>query len=106
MRGFKQRMWRYLPGAHPGIEQLILWTDGLLCADLQSHMAHCERCTRISELLRAAAKASNQGNEGGNRTLEPILRRVFCTLEEQMRSWRSDFPSMVSAHKKALERHR
>ena len=87
MRRLKRGLWRYLPGTHPGMEQLVSWADGLPYAGVEPHLAHCERCRTTSESLRAAVRAKRESNTAGRRNLDPLLHDVYRSLEQQMRWW-------------------
>jgi hypothetical protein len=88
MTGFKHWAWRYIPGAHPGIDRLILWADGVPSPELEPHLARCAECSGKAKLLRAAI-AVGKGKQPGDDRADRLLHEVFDRLQVQMRAWRS-----------------
>ncbi len=81
----------YIPGIHPGMEDLLLWADGGLIARVERHLARCSRCRDQALLLRAASRSAKRTGTGDATDLH--LRQVFENLQQQIQTWCGPSPA-------------
>ncbi len=77
----------YIPGIHPGMENLIRWADGERLPGVERHLARCARCRHHAQLLRSATASANQALAGSESAAAPHVKRVFENLQLQMKTW-------------------
>ncbi|MGH9582824.1 MAG: hypothetical protein ACRD4O_07810 [Bryobacteraceae bacterium] len=81
--------WRYVPGAHPGMESLLSHADGKQRREVRKHLARCGRCRNIAGLLDAAIESGRQGDHSGEDRAAALLQETCENLHARMEAWHS-----------------
>lgn len=85
MRPFICRIWRYVPGSHPGMERLLAHVDGNAVGGVQEHLARCAHCSETVALLSAAKRPDPSQMEH----MATLLSEAREGLHFQMNAWRA-----------------
>lgn len=81
------RMWRHVPGVHPGMESLIAHIHGLAAPEVQEHLIRCRECRTTVQLLQAAAQAARNNDPAVEERVTSLLHDTYESLDGQMRAW-------------------